>query len=140
MRQSNDASGCGRPLDDQATSSSEDRLGLTERETEVLRLLSDGRTNREIGDELFISPETVSVHVTSVMRKLEWEDAPTPPGSSERACWIPSAHIDARRASSREESMGGHAGDLGVSPDRTLTGWLPSACRPPGGGDGRRRQ
>ena len=70
MRQSNDVSGCGRPLDDQATSSSEDRLGLTERETEVLRLLSDGRTNREIGDALFISPETVSVHVTSVMRKL----------------------------------------------------------------------
>ena len=60
----------GRPLDDQATSSSEDRLGLTERETEVLRLLSDGRTNREIGEALFISPKTVSVHVTSVMRKL----------------------------------------------------------------------
>ena len=60
----------GRPVDDQAKPSSEDRFGLTERETEVLRLLSDGRTNREIGDALFISPKTVSVHVTSVMRKL----------------------------------------------------------------------
>jgi DNA-binding CsgD family transcriptional regulator len=60
----------GQPLDDQAMPSSEDRFGLTEREIEVLRLLIDGRTNREIGEALFISPKTVSVHVTSAMRKL----------------------------------------------------------------------
>jgi DNA-binding CsgD family transcriptional regulator len=46
------------------------KFGLTERETEVLRLLADARTNREIGDALFISPKTASVHVSSVMRKL----------------------------------------------------------------------
>ena len=46
------------------------RFGLTEREDDVLRLLAEGRTNREIGEALFISPKTVSVHVSSIMRKL----------------------------------------------------------------------
>jgi DNA-binding CsgD family transcriptional regulator/tetratricopeptide (TPR) repeat protein len=46
------------------------RFGLTDRETEVLRLLAESRTNLEIGKELFISPKTASVHVSSVMRKL----------------------------------------------------------------------
>jgi DNA-binding CsgD family transcriptional regulator len=46
------------------------RLGLTERETEVLGLLADGRTNRQIGNILFISEKTASVHVTNLLRKL----------------------------------------------------------------------
>ncbi|MGP0023009.1 MAG: helix-turn-helix domain-containing protein [Streptosporangiaceae bacterium] len=46
------------------------RLGLTEREAEVLDLLAEGRTNRQIGDVLFISEKTVSVHVTNLLRKL----------------------------------------------------------------------
>jgi DNA-binding CsgD family transcriptional regulator/tetratricopeptide (TPR) repeat protein len=45
-------------------------LGLTERETEVLRQLSLGRSNREIATALFISPKTASVHVSNIMRKL----------------------------------------------------------------------
>jgi DNA-binding CsgD family transcriptional regulator len=43
---------------------------LTPREVSVLRLVADGRTNRQIGDELFISEKTVSVHVSRVMSKL----------------------------------------------------------------------
>ena len=46
------------------------RLGLTEREAEVLDLVAEGRTNRQIGDALFISEKTVSVHVTNLLRKL----------------------------------------------------------------------
>jgi DNA-binding NarL/FixJ family response regulator len=46
------------------------RLGLTEREAEVLDLLAEERTNRQIGDVLFISEKTVSVHVTNMLRKL----------------------------------------------------------------------
>jgi DNA-binding CsgD family transcriptional regulator len=46
------------------------RLGLTEREAEVLGLLAEGRTNRQIGDALFISEKTASVHVTNLLRKL----------------------------------------------------------------------
>jgi DNA-binding CsgD family transcriptional regulator len=44
--------------------------GLTGRELAVLRLLAAGRTNVQIGAELYISPKTASVHVTSILRKL----------------------------------------------------------------------
>jgi DNA-binding CsgD family transcriptional regulator len=56
--------------DDTAEHNRQDRFGLTQREADVLRLLAEARTNREIGDALFISPKTVSVHVSSIMRKL----------------------------------------------------------------------
>jgi DNA-binding CsgD family transcriptional regulator len=46
------------------------RFGLTERELEVLRLLADGRGNRDIASELFISPKTASVHVSNILGKL----------------------------------------------------------------------
>jgi DNA-binding NarL/FixJ family response regulator len=44
--------------------------GLSPRETEVLRLMADGRTNRQIGAELFISEKTVSSHVSRILAKL----------------------------------------------------------------------
>jgi DNA-binding CsgD family transcriptional regulator len=44
--------------------------GLTPRELEVLRLLGEGRSNREIGEALFISAKTASVHVTHILQKL----------------------------------------------------------------------
>jgi DNA-binding CsgD family transcriptional regulator/tetratricopeptide (TPR) repeat protein len=43
---------------------------LTDREREVLRLLARGRSNREIGAELFITPKTASVHVSNILAKL----------------------------------------------------------------------
>ncbi len=36
----------------------------------MLRLLAAGRTNPQIGAELFISPKTASVHVTNILHKL----------------------------------------------------------------------
>jgi DNA-binding CsgD family transcriptional regulator len=47
-----------------------DRLGLTDREFEVLRLVAAGRSNREIAGELFISAKTASVHVSNILGKL----------------------------------------------------------------------
>jgi DNA-binding NarL/FixJ family response regulator len=47
-----------------------DRMGLTAREFEVLRLVADGRSNREIASELFISAKTASVHVSNILAKL----------------------------------------------------------------------
>jgi DNA-binding NarL/FixJ family response regulator len=45
-------------------------LGLTPREREVLRLLADGLSDREIAAELFLSPRTVGWHVTHLLAKL----------------------------------------------------------------------
>src|SRR3954451_17271001 len=47
------------------------RLGLTPRELEVLLLVAEGNTNREIGAELFMSEKTASVHVSRILAKLE---------------------------------------------------------------------
>jgi DNA-binding CsgD family transcriptional regulator len=44
--------------------------GLTPRELEVLRLLVEGRSNRQIAEQLFISAKTASVHVTNLLAKL----------------------------------------------------------------------
>jgi DNA-binding NarL/FixJ family response regulator len=47
------------------------QLGLTSRETEVLSLVADGRTNGQIAEQLYISPKTASVHVSNILRKLQ---------------------------------------------------------------------
>jgi DNA-binding NarL/FixJ family response regulator len=45
-------------------------LGLTRREEEVLALVADGRTNRQIAELLFITDKTASVHVSCILAKL----------------------------------------------------------------------
>lgn len=45
-------------------------LGITEREREVLQLLADGRSNKEIAARLGLSPNTVKTHVASLFAKL----------------------------------------------------------------------
>ena len=44
--------------------------GLSGRELEVMRLVAVGRTNREIAQQLFLSPRTVDMHVRNILRKL----------------------------------------------------------------------
>ena len=48
-----------------------DADGLTRRELEVVRILAVGRTNREIAQELFLSPRTIDMHVRNILRKLD---------------------------------------------------------------------
>ncbi len=45
-------------------------LGLTPREGEVLALIAAGHTNRDVGEALYISEKTASVHVSNILRKL----------------------------------------------------------------------
>ncbi|MEA2902301.1 MAG: hypothetical protein QOH36_2188 [Actinomycetota bacterium] len=50
------------------------RLGLTQRESEVLELMVHGLSNRAIGQKLFIGEETVKTHARGIYRKLEVAD------------------------------------------------------------------
>ena len=45
-------------------------LGLTPRELEVLALVAEGRSNRQVAEALFISAKTASVHVSNILAKL----------------------------------------------------------------------
>ena len=47
---------------------------LTNREREVLMLISQGKSNQEIADELFITLKTVKTHVSNILSKLEVDD------------------------------------------------------------------
>ena len=47
------------------------RATLTPRESEILALVAEGRSNGEIGRQLFISTKTVSVHVSNILGKLD---------------------------------------------------------------------
>ncbi len=49
---------------------SADPFGLTERERQVLRLVAQGATNRQIGGALFMAEKTASVHVSRILAKL----------------------------------------------------------------------
>jgi two-component system, NarL family, response regulator LiaR len=46
-------------------------LGITPREYEILRLIADGLSNREIGERLFVSENTVKTHSSRLFGKLE---------------------------------------------------------------------
>ena len=52
----------------------EERIELTQRETEVLRELVKGKNNSEIAKELIISPHTVKVYIGSLLKKFNVKD------------------------------------------------------------------
>ncbi|BCG58385.1 response regulator [Paenibacillus sp. URB8-2] len=52
----------------------DDTSGLTEREREVLLLIAEGKSNKDIGEELHISIKTVKTHVSNLLMKCELED------------------------------------------------------------------
>ena len=57
----------GRATD---AASAAQRVGLTEREVDVLRLLVAGQSNPAIAESLFISPATARTHVSNILAKL----------------------------------------------------------------------
>jgi DNA-binding CsgD family transcriptional regulator len=82
-------------LDDSAAASQTATDLLTPRERSVLTLVATGRTNRQIGEELFISEKTVSVHLTRVMAKL---------GAASRAEAVSAAYTQGILAPSQAET------------------------------------
>jgi len=65
--------------------------GLTEREREVLLLIAEGRSNKEIGDELHISIKTVKTHVSNLLMKCELEDRTQLAIFAHRKGWVKEA-------------------------------------------------
>tara|TARA_B110000459_G_C16615755_1_gene498747 strand:- start:804 stop:1433 length:630 start_codon:yes stop_codon:yes gene_type:complete len=66
---------CGEVIDLLAEGTDAEKNGcsgisLSEREIEVIRLISDGSTNKEIADQLFLSTHTVNTHRKNIMNKL----------------------------------------------------------------------
>jgi len=62
--------------------------GLTEREKEVLYLIAEGRSNKEIADELHISIKTVKTHVSNLLMKCELEDRTQLAVYAHRKGWV----------------------------------------------------
>lgn len=50
------------------------RDGLTDRELEILTLISQGASNREIGEKLYLSEKTIKNYITSIFQKLHMND------------------------------------------------------------------
>lgn len=60
----------GAPASDDAAAVAAATAELTARERQVLELIAEGLSNRQIGERLFISGKTASVHVSAILRKL----------------------------------------------------------------------
>jgi DNA-binding NarL/FixJ family response regulator len=65
--------GCSRPsmLTDDGVSRSRCTKQLSPREREVLDLIADGRSNRQIAEALFLSPRTVERHIANIYLKID---------------------------------------------------------------------
>ena len=48
--------------------------GLTSREAQILKLITEGYSNNEIANQLFVSINTTKAHVASILQKLEVDD------------------------------------------------------------------
>ena len=66
-----------RNITDQAMSNGEEnRLNkLTEREIEIIKLIREGMSNKEIAESLFISPRTVETHRARILKKLDLKNS-----------------------------------------------------------------
>ncbi len=62
--------GDGKPDQPLAQSAADDPFGLTPRERQVLALIAEGATNRQIGQALYMAEKTASVHVSRILSKL----------------------------------------------------------------------
>ena len=102
--------GRGRRDGTAAPHDAEDPFGLTPRERQVLALLAQGATNRQIGAALFMAEKTASVHVSRILAKLDVQGRTA--GGGGRA----PAHAPAtlRARASVRLSGDAHAGRMGA--------------------------
>jgi hypothetical protein len=88
----------------------------------VLALIAEGRTNRQIGQELFITPKTASIHVSRILAKLGWPVAArqlrSPTGSASTSHDPPPARKVMRSTTTVRPSTG--VGDRPREPENML--------------------
>lgn len=65
-----------------------DDSGMTEREKEVLLLIAEGKSNKDIAEELHISIKTVKTHVSNLLMKCELEDRTQLAIHAHRQGWV----------------------------------------------------
>ena len=65
-----------------------EKTPLTRREAEVLRLMAEGKSNKAIGEQLFISEKTVKNHVSSILQKMEVDDRTQAVINSIKRGWV----------------------------------------------------
>ena len=83
-----------------------ERVGLTARELEVLRLVAKGETNRSIGQALYISEKTVSVHISRILAKLDARGRVEAAGLAMRLGLLDEEEAEAARRARRALRLG----------------------------------
>ena len=71
--------------------------GLTGREREVLALMAEGLTDRDIAERLVVSPKTASHHVSAILGKLGVRRRAEAVGKATRMGWLPAEDGDSSR-------------------------------------------
>ncbi|WAA13969.1 response regulator transcription factor [Fervidibacillus halotolerans] len=66
---------------------------LTRRECEVLQLLAEGKSNKKIGEKLYISEKTVKNHVSNILQKMHCEDRTQAVVEAIKKGWVDVGHI-----------------------------------------------
>jgi len=65
--------GSRKPRSEKSNKSKQKQIGLSDRELDVLHLMSQGLTNQQIADRLYVSQNTVKTHTSNIYSKLTVE-------------------------------------------------------------------
>ncbi len=94
---------------------------LTERELEVLKLLATGVSNKEIAAQLFLSPNTIKVHLRNIFTKLEVQTRTEATLVAVRNGWIALAETDVAASATTPSAVSGAVASAAASANDAAT-------------------